>query len=168
MERRVLFTWLIGISFVGILCIFTLGRPTSDISTAPVGSGYTRQPGGATLPPDVVAGIATDAAANAGAATTVTPVVDPRSQEVATDPPTATELDAQTTPTVESSAAFSPASVLNSPLRESIGKIAANMPGSTIRPYPLGTTLPPGVAVQSRVNLEYDPSTLVVSKVTYG
>lgn len=167
MERRVLFTWLIGISFVGILCIFTLGRPTSDIATAPVGSGYTRSPGGATVPPGVVAEIASSAVSPA-AVTTVTPVVDPRNQGVATDPPDAPADAALSTPTPEQPAAFSPSSVLNTPLRESIGKIAQNMPGSTIRPYPLGTTLPPGVAVQSRVNLEYDPSTLVVSKVTYG
>jgi len=174
MERRTLFAWLIGISFVGILCIFALGRPTSDIATVPVPAGYTPAPVGSTVPPSLVAELAT--AAGKGVATkltgstaTLTPVVDPRNQSVDSTPPTGGEMVvADPTLSMAPAAPFNVASVLNAPLRESIGTIAKNIPGATIRPYPLGTALPPGPALESRVNVQYDPSTLTVTQVTYG
>jgi hypothetical protein len=167
MERRTLYLWLIGISFVGILCIFTLGRPTSDIPTVPVAAGYTPAPSpGPTVSPTIVAQIASSAA-TPPALTTVTPVVDPRSQGAAVAPPPADAASASAL-TMAAGPAFSAASVLNMPLRESIGKIAQNVPGANIRPYPLGATVPPGPAVANRWNIAYDPSTLVVAQVTQG
>lgn len=169
MERRTLYLWLIGISFVGILCIFTLGRPTSDIPTVPVAAGYTPAPSsGPTVAPAVVAQIASSAVAAPPAAATVTPVVDPRSQVSAVAPPPAADASGASTLTMAPAPAFAAASVLNMPLRESIGKIAQNVPGANIRPYPLGATLPPGPAVANRWNIAYDPSTLVVAQVTQG
>lgn len=171
MERRKLYLWLIGISAVGILFIFSLGRPTSDISTVPVAAGYTPAPSASTLSPSSIADLATSAVLGAKKTTapvavaTVTPVVDARNQEVAAPLPEAPV--AESALTMEKST-FNAASVLNTPLRDGIGKIAQNIPGATIRPYPLGTTLPPGPVNPNRWNLQYDPSTLTVTQVTDG
>ena len=85
MERRVLYMWVIAISFIGILCIFTLGRPTGDVPTIPVAAGYTPAPGG-TYAPTAVAQLVAGAVVSSAVTTapmpmpTLTPVVDPRNQ----------------------------------------------------------------------------------------
>ena len=146
MERKLFLKYLIGLSTVGIMCILLFGRPGkqgSDFSWK-----YTMQP---TPRPPIMVQI-------------------PQQQQQASLPPvllpvsSATPVPALTTAPTP----FVLSSVVGKPLREAIAEIARQKPDAVIRPLQLGTSAPPSPPNPLRVSVEYDPSTLVVSKVTVG
>ena len=142
MERKLFLKYLTALSFLGICCILLFGRPGkqgSDFSWK-----YTVPP---TPRPPIMVQIPQ---------ASVAPMLLPVSS--------ATPVPALTTAPTP----FVLSSVVGKPLREAIAEIARQKPDAVIRPLQLGTSAPPSPPNPLRVSVEYDPSTLVVSKVTVG
>lgn len=155
MEQKKLLTWLLGIFAVGILCILALGRP-SPSQSVPVSASYTQPP------TNVPSGAALAAELSSVAASQTATVASPSTQA-----PSSTEF-AATPITTAPGPAFETRSVVGLPLKEAVAKVAAGVPGATIRPIPQGSTAPPGTYNQNRFNLTYDPNTLVTTQATTG
>lgn len=153
MDRQKLLKWLLWTTIVGILCICVLGRP-SPSQAAPFTWAYTSTPPSQT--PTVLAELKAVLAQGAAAATaTATPTTTPTAP---TDAP----------PVTTAPPPFVASSIVGQPLRVAIAAIAQNMPGTTIRPYQQGTSLPPGTYDSKRVNVAYDPPTMAVTAVSTG
>lgn len=153
MERREFMKWLIGLSAIGIFCIFLFGRPSVTQSTG-LSWTYTSPP--PTLPARIPV-FTPVASASAGVSATVAP------------PPPVPATDATPAPPLTTAPApFMASSVVNMPLREAVATIAKSQPDWVIRPVQLGTSVPPSSPNPKRVTLEYDPSTLAVTRTTMG
>lgn len=165
MQKRTFLKVILGATVVGIFCICVLGRPGPGQS-APFSWVYTSPP--PTVPPGLDAQLMTAAAAAAAGASTPAPPLAPLPTD--TPAPLETTGASLTLPPAITTlpSPFSASSVVGTPLKDAIATLAANMPGYTIRPYMQGTTMPPSAANPQRVNVGYDPNTLVVTAVTTG
>lgn len=163
--------WLLYLSLLGICCILLFGRPGRNQSTE-FAWKYTMPP--SATPSPVLLQIANAAAGGVTASTGagVTAPLAAAAAAAGTAAPEASVAVAETTtpapPLTTAPQAFAISSVVNRPLREAVAEIAKNKPGVTIRPLQLGTTAPPAPFNANRVTVEYDPSTLTVTRVSTG
>jgi hypothetical protein len=161
MEQKKLLTWLLGIFFVGILCIFSLGRPSSSQS-APVTASYTPPPSHKPSGSELAAELQSVAAQNVAAVPSST------GGDAIGSSSEISSVDGGSVITTMPSATFETSSVVNLPLKEGIAKIAQAVPGATIRPIPQGTSAPPGTYDSKRFSVFYDPNTLTITQVVVG
>jgi len=185
MERRELLTWLLGISFVGILCVCLFGRPGPGEASA-FSWVYTAPPTSA--PASAAAMVAAAVAQATQQSQAQWQAAGPRGAQPESLASTAgavaaaapTKLPAVLTNETSAAAAaaaqpittaptpFVANTVVSQPLKDGIATLASKMPGFIIRPYQLGTTLPPGPVNDKRLNVMYDPVSLTISSVTTG
>ena len=165
MEKHLIIKYVIAATVLGVFCICILGRPSSG-QAAPFTWAYTTAPTplpSSTLGADLQAVVSSTAAVATTAPLTITPPPAGLGTDIVEPTVQASQTVLTTAP-----APFVGSSVVGKALRDAIATVAKNMPGSVIRPYPQGTSLPPGPANPNRISVAYDPVTLTVTSVQSG